>query len=50
VEDARIYSTEWHEKIREAQADIAEGRTTEFDTGEDLLAHLEALDGEAGNP
>ncbi len=41
---------EWHEKIFGAQADIAKGRTTEFDTGEELLAHLEALDGEAGNP
>jgi prevent-host-death family protein len=48
-EDAWIYSTEWQEQIREAQADIAEGRTTEFETGEELLAHFEALDGEAGN-
>lgn len=49
-EDAWIYSTEWQEQIREAQADIAEGRTIEFDTGEELLAHFEALDGEAGDP
>jgi hypothetical protein len=50
VEDARIGSTQWREKIREAQADIAEGRTTEFDTGEELLAYLKALDAEAGDP
>jgi prevent-host-death family protein len=49
-EDAWIYSAEWQEQIREAQADIAEGRTIEFDTGEELLAHFEALDGEAGDP
>src|ERR1700684_1598654 len=49
-EDPWVYGTEWQEQIREAQADIAEGRAIEFDTGEELLAHFEALDGEAGDP
>lgn len=49
-EDAWVYSTQWQEQIREAQADLAEDRTTEFGTGEELLAHLNALDSEAGNP
>ncbi len=50
MEDAWIDSTQWQQEIRAAQADIAEGRTTEFDTGEELLAHFKALDGEAGDP
>ena len=48
-EDAWVYGKEWQDKIREAQADIAEGRITEFDTEDELLAHLDALDAEAGS-
>jgi prevent-host-death family protein len=46
-EDAWVYSKEWQDKIREAQSDISEGRIAEFDTDNELLAHLEALDAEA---
>ena len=46
-EDAWIYSTQWQDKIRDAQADLAEGRVAEFDTDDELLAHLEALDADA---
>lgn len=46
-EDAWIYSAQWQDFIRDAQADISEGRVTEFDTGDELLAHLEALDADA---
>jgi antitoxin (DNA-binding transcriptional repressor) of toxin-antitoxin stability system len=42
-EDAWVYSKPWQDMIRDAQADITEGRVTEFDTGDELLAHLEAL-------
>lgn len=46
-EDAWVYSPHWQDMLRDTQADISEGRVTEFDTGSDLLAHLEALDAEA---
>jgi prevent-host-death family protein len=46
-EDAWVYSTQWQDTIRDAQADVSEGRVTEFDNGDDLLAHLEALDADA---
>jgi prevent-host-death family protein len=45
-EDAWVYSTQWQDTIRDAQADISEGRVTEFDNGDELLAHLETLDDE----
>jgi hypothetical protein len=45
-EDAWVYSTQWQDMIRDAQADISEGRVTEFDSGDGLLTHLEALDAE----
>ena len=48
-EDAWVYSAQWQDKIREATADIAEGRIRDFDTDEGFLAHLSALDDEAGN-
>ena len=31
----------------DAQADLSEGRVTEFDTDDELLAHLDALDADA---
>jgi len=46
-EDAWVYSTQWQDMLRDAQADISEGRVTEFETGDDLLAHLEALEPDA---
>jgi len=48
-EDAWIYSAEWQDKIREATADIAEGRIRDFDTGDEFVAHLKSLDAEAGS-
>ena len=48
-EDAWIYSAEWQDKIREATADIAEGRIRDFDTGDEFVAHLKSLDVEAGS-
>jgi prevent-host-death family protein len=46
-EDAWVYSAQWQDMIRDAQADLSEGRVTEFDTDDELLAHLEVLDGGA---
>ena len=46
-EDAWVYSTPWQDMLRDAQADISEGRVTEFETGDELLAHLEALETDA---
>jgi antitoxin (DNA-binding transcriptional repressor) of toxin-antitoxin stability system len=43
-EDAWVYSMQWQDMIRGSQADLSEGRVTEFDTGDELLAHLEAPD------
>jgi hypothetical protein len=47
-EDAWIYSTAWQARLREADADIAEGRVRSFDGDADFLAHLDRLDQEAG--
>jgi antitoxin (DNA-binding transcriptional repressor) of toxin-antitoxin stability system len=47
-EDAWIYSENWQDQIREAKADLAEGRVRDFDTDESFVAHLKALDAEAG--
>jgi len=46
-EDAWVYSTQWQDMLRDAQADISEGRVAEFETGDELLAHLEALETDA---
>jgi prevent-host-death family protein len=48
-EDAWVYSADWQDKIREATADIAEGRIRDFDTDDEFVAHLEALDAEGGS-
>jgi hypothetical protein len=45
-EDAWVYSPVWQDKLREAEADVAEGRVRRFDSDEDFLAHLEQLDDE----
>ncbi len=47
-EDAWVYSPAWQSKLREAEADLASGRVRDFGTDDDLLAHLERFDDEAG--
>jgi len=47
-EDAWAYSPAWQEKLREADTDLAAGRVRRFEDDDDFLAHLEALDDEAG--
>ena len=47
-EDAWVYSPAWQEKLREADTDLAVGRVRRFGDDDDFLAHLEALDDEAG--
>jgi len=37
---AWFWTSEWQERERQADADIAEGRTTAFMSGEQLLEHL----------
>jgi antitoxin (DNA-binding transcriptional repressor) of toxin-antitoxin stability system len=46
-EDAWVYSPAWQEKLRQAEADLAEGRTQSFAADEDFLRHLDAIDDEA---
>ena len=47
-EDAWVYSPAWQEKLREADTDLAAGRVRRFEDDDNFLAHLEALDDEAG--
>jgi antitoxin (DNA-binding transcriptional repressor) of toxin-antitoxin stability system len=47
-EDAWIYSPAWQDKLREAEADLQAGRIRRFDDDDQFLAHLNALDDEAG--
>jgi prevent-host-death family protein len=47
-EDAWVYSPAWQEKLREADTDLAAARVRRFEDDDDFLAHLEALDDEAG--
>jgi len=47
-EDAWVYSPAWQERLREADTDLAAGRVRRFEDDDDFLAHLEALDDEAG--
>jgi antitoxin (DNA-binding transcriptional repressor) of toxin-antitoxin stability system len=47
-EDAWVYSPVWQEKLRQAEADLAEGRTQSFADDDDFLRHLDAIDDEAG--
>ena len=47
-EDAWVYSPAWQAKLREAEADLDAGRVRRFDSDEDFLNHLEAIDDEAG--
>jgi len=47
-EDAWVYSPAWQGKLRDAEADLAAGRVRRLGTDEEFLAHLEAIDDEAG--
>lgn len=47
-EDAWVYSPVWQERLREAQADVTAGRIRRFGSDDELLAHLDDLDDEAG--
>ena len=47
-EDAWVYSPAWQDKLREADADLKAGRTRRFGDDDEFLAHLEAVDDEAG--
>lgn len=47
-EDAWVYSPAWQERLQEAEADLAAGRVRRFDSDEEFLGHLEAIDNEAG--
>jgi len=41
---AYFWSTEWQQDERTAQADIEEGRSSQFDSVEDLIADLDSED------
>jgi antitoxin (DNA-binding transcriptional repressor) of toxin-antitoxin stability system len=47
-EDAWVYSPAWQDKLRQAEDDLAAGRTRTFADDEELLRHLDGLDDEAG--
>lgn len=47
-EDAWVYSPAWQDKLQQAEADLAEGRTRTFADDGDFLRHLDAIDDEAG--
>lgn len=44
AEQAWFWTKEWQAREREADADLATGRSTTFDNAEDLLDHLEHFD------
>jgi hypothetical protein len=46
-EDAWVYSPAWQEKLQQAEADLAAGRVRRFDSDDEFLGHLEAIDDEA---
>ena len=37
---AWVWSAEWQDQLRSSLADLAEGRTRSFDSGDDFLASL----------
>jgi hypothetical protein len=37
---AWVWTAEWQDQLRSSLADLAEGRTRSFDTGDDFLASL----------
>jgi hypothetical protein len=46
-EDAWVYSPAWQDKLQQAEADLTAGRVHRFDSDEEFLGHLEAIDEEA---
>jgi len=44
--DAWVYSRHWQDELRDAQADMAEGRIQEFSTDDEFIDHLKRLDAE----
>lgn len=46
-EDAWVYSPAWQDKLRQAEADLADGRTQSFADDEGFLRHLDGIDDEA---
>ena len=46
-EDAWVYSPHWQERLREAEAEVAAGRTRSFADDEEFLRHLDAIDEQA---
>lgn len=47
-EDAWVYSPAWQDKLRQAEADLADGRTQTFADDDEFLRHLDVVDDEAG--
>lgn len=47
-EDAWVYSPAWQDKLRQAESDLAGGRTQTFADDDEFLRHLDAVDNEAG--
>ena len=47
AEQAWFWTKDWQAKEREADADLAAGRSSTFDTAEDFLAHLDRIDADA---
>jgi antitoxin (DNA-binding transcriptional repressor) of toxin-antitoxin stability system len=47
-EDAWIYSPAWQDKLRQAEADLAEGRAQIHADDQEFLRHLDAIEDEAG--
>jgi antitoxin (DNA-binding transcriptional repressor) of toxin-antitoxin stability system len=47
-QDAWVYSPAWQDKLRQAEADLAEGRTRTHADDQEFLRHLDAIYDEAG--
>jgi AbrB family looped-hinge helix DNA binding protein len=47
AEQAWFWTKRWQMMEREADAELAAGKSTTFDTADDFLAHLERIDAEA---
>ena len=47
AEQAWFWTERWQAMEREADAELAAGKSTTFDTADDFLAHLERIDAEA---
>ncbi len=47
AEQAWFWTERWQAMEREADAELAAGKSTTFDTADDFLAHVERIDAEA---